>query len=123
MVDRSVMLTKSAMNQVLSLIEEEKQDDPSLEGLFLKINIKGGGCSGFQYQFSLKEHAQDLDLVFNKLDNGEHSEVSVIVDQFSMLYLQGAVVDFKEDGMGARFIINNPNATTTCSCGDSFAID
>jgi iron-sulfur cluster insertion protein len=111
------------MNQVLSLIEEEMQDDPSVEMLFLKINIKGGGCSGFQYQFSLKDQKGINDRVFNILSDGQVSKVSLIVDHFSMIYLQGAVVDFKEDGMGARFIIDNPNATTTCSCGDSFAVD
>lgn len=119
----TVALTFSAMNQVLSLIEEEMQDDPSVEMLFLKINIKGGGCSGFQYQFSLKDQKGINDRVFNILSDGQVSKVSLIVDHFSMIYLQGAVVDFKEDGMGARFIIDNPNATTTCSCGDSFAVD
>ena len=78
--------------------------------------IQGGGYSGFQYGFDFEESAASDDAVL------ERDGVTVAVDPMSFQYLMGAEVDYKEDLQGARFVINNPNATTTCGCGSSFSI-
>lgn len=118
-----VTLTQSAEHQISTLIQEEQEEDSALAQLYLRIAIQGGGCSGFQYKFSLIPDKQDNDHTFDRLDNDQSSAVSVLVDPISYLYLGGATIDYKQDAMGARFIVRNPNATTTCSCGDSFSID
>ena len=81
----------------------------------LRVAVLGGGCSGFQYEFVLDEPAAD-DLV---LEGGGQK---VVIDPESLPFLEGAVVDFKDELIGARFAIENPNATSTCGCGTSFAI-
>ena len=91
----------------------------ALEGnpaTMLRITISGGGCSGFQYGFSLDAAANDDDRVFS---NGE---ARVVVDDVSLDLLGGAVIDFVEDLSGASFQIANPNASSSCGCGTSFAI-
>ena len=118
-----VMLTVCAAEQIETLIQEERADDPLIQSLYLRIAIQGGGCSGFQYQFSLTPDVQPNDHLFEQLDTLEISPVHVLVDSISYLYLTGATIDYQEDGMGARFIVRNPNASTTCSCGDSFSIE
>ena len=118
-----IFLTLSAMQQVASLIHEELEDAPSQSHLHLRISIKGGGCSGFQYQFALTPDKKNFDQVFTHLDDQSPSTVPLVVDHISYMYLKGAKIDYLEDAMGARFVVHNPNASTTCSCGDSFAID
>lgn len=103
--------TDSAANKVRQLIEDEGNDQ-----LKLRVFITGGGCSGFQYGFTFDENQQDGDTVIEK------SGVTMLVDPMSYQYLIGATVDYKEDLSGAQFIINNPNATTTCGCGSSFSV-
>jgi len=122
-LSEAISLTKPAMLQVAGLMAEEKADDPAIKAMYLRIAVKGGGCSGFQYNFSLADKSTDKDQVFDLLSDGSKSEVLIAVDHISYMYLGGSVVDFKEDAMGARFVVNNPNASTTCSCGDSFAAD
>ncbi|HSH41698.1 MAG TPA: iron-sulfur cluster insertion protein ErpA [Arenicellales bacterium] len=102
--------TDSAAAKVRELIEEEDNSD-----LKLRVFIQGGGCSGFQYGFTFEEDQQDDDTAVDK--NG----VTLLVDPMSLQYLAGAKIDYKEDLEGARFVINNPNAATTCGCGSSFA--
>ena len=85
------------------------------DGHALRIAVEGGGCSGFQYDITLDQVAED-DLVLEK--NGE----KVVVDQVSLPFLTGAVIDFTEELIGARFTIQNPNATSSCGCGTSFAM-
>ena len=82
----------------------------------LRVYIQGGGCSGFQYGFTLEEQANDDDMVV------ETADVKLLVDPMSFQYLMGAEIDYLEDLQGARFVINNPNASTTCGCGASFAV-
>lgn len=82
----------------------------------LRVYIQGGGCSGFQYGFDFESAPQADDAVF------EQGDVKVVVDPLSLQYLMGAHIDYKEDLQGARFVINNPNASTTCGCGSSFGI-
>ena len=76
----------------------------------------GGGCSGMSYGFTFEEIQNEDDFDF------AYEEVKVVVDSMSMQYLQGATIDYKEDLMGASFVINNPQAQTTCGCGSSFSI-
>ena len=85
------------------------------QGQALRIAVEGGGCSGFQYQIELDQPAQD-DLVLE--GNGE----KVVVDSISLPYLADATIDFSEELIGARFVINNPNATASCGCGTSFSL-
>ena len=85
-------------------------------GSMLRVYIQGGGCSGFQYGFALEEQENQDDMVV------ETEGVKLLVDPMSFQYLMGAEIDYLEDLQGARFVINNPNATTTCGCGSSFGI-
>lgn len=107
----SITLSERAANKVRELISEEENTD-----LKLRVFITGGGCSGFQYGFSFDEDAADDDTAI------ERDGVTVLVDPLSYPYLAGSEVDYTEGLEGARFIVNNPNATTTCGCGASFAV-
>ena len=82
----------------------------------LRVAVLGGGCSGFQYEFALEEAPGEGDLVI------EHDGQRVLVDPESLPFLEGSVVDFKDELIGARFSVENPNATATCGCGTSFSI-
>ena len=87
----------------------------SAEGKALRVAVEGGGCSGFQYEIKLDEAGSD-DLVLE--GQGER----VVVDSVSLPFLANAVIDFSEELIGARFVIENPNATSTCGCGTSFSM-
>lgn len=105
-----VDFTDSAASKVRELIEEEENQD-----LKLRVYIQGGGCSGFQYGFTFEEEQQSDDTSIEK------GGVTLLIDPMSFQYLVGAKIDYKEDLEGARFVINNPNAATTCGCGSSFS--
>lgn len=105
-----VDFTDSAAAKVRELIQEEDNSD-----LKLRVFIQGGGCSGFQYGFTFEEDQQGDDTAVEK------DGVTLLIDPMSLQYLTGAKIDYKEDLEGARFIINNPNASTTCGCGSSFS--
>ncbi len=107
----TVGFTDAAAEKVKALIVEEKNPD-----LKLRVSVDGGGCSGFQYAFAFDEKVTDDDAVIEK--NG----AMMLVDVTSMQYLNGAEVDYLEGLEGARFIVNNPNATSTCGCGSSFSV-
>ncbi len=85
------------------------------QGQALRVAVEGGGCSGFQYEIALDKPGED-DLVLEGL--GEQ----VIVDSVSLPFLENAVIDFSEELIGARFVIENPNATSSCGCGTSFSM-
>ena len=85
------------------------------DGKALRIAVEGGGCSGFQYEIALDEPRAD-DLVL------EGAGQKVVVDQVSLPFLSNAVIDFSEELIGARFVIDNPNASSSCGCGTSFAM-
>lgn len=106
-----IEFTDSAATKVAGLIAEEGNP-----GLKLRVYITGGGCSGFQYGFTFDEEVAEDDTVIEK--NG----VTVLIDSMSIPYLSGAEIDYKEDLSGARFVIRNPNARTTCGCGSSFSV-
>ena len=82
----------------------------------LRIAVEGGGCSGFQYGFSFDEAVSEDDMVV------ERDGVTALIDAMSYQYLVGSEVDYSEGLEGSRFVVNNPNATTTCGCGASFSI-
>ncbi|MCG7497638.1 iron-sulfur cluster insertion protein ErpA [Vibrio sp. Of7-15] len=100
-----------AAARVKTLIAEE--ENPELK---LRVYITGGGCSGFQYGFTFDEKVNDGDMVI------ENDGVTLVVDPMSLQYLIGGIVDYTEGLEGARFFVNNPNATTTCGCGASFSV-
>ncbi len=99
----------SRINQLLA-----GKDNP--ESLMLRVYIQGGGCSGFQYGFQFDDNQQEDDVAV------EQEGIRIVIDMLSLQYLGGAEIDFKDDLMGARFLVNNPNASTTCGCGSSFSI-
>ncbi|GAB3281788.1 iron-sulfur cluster insertion protein ErpA [Parahaliea aestuarii] len=107
----SLNLSPRAVAKVQALVEEEENP-----GLKLRVYITGGGCSGFQYGFTFEEEAAEDDTAI------EREGVTVLVDPMSFQYLVGAEVDYSEGLEGSRFVINNPNAATTCGCGASFSI-
>jgi iron-sulfur cluster insertion protein len=110
-VELPIQFTDAAANKVLSLITDE--ENPALK---LRVYVTGGGCSGFQYGFTFDEKVNDGDLTVEK--NG----VTMVVDPMSLQYLMGGVVDYTEGLQGSRFLVQNPNATTTCGCGSSFSV-
>ncbi|NRB36063.1 MAG: iron-sulfur cluster assembly accessory protein [Rhodobacteraceae bacterium] len=87
----------------------------SAQGKALRVAVEGGGCSGFQYNIDLDEPAAD-DLVL------EGAGEKVLVDAVSLPFLADAVIDFSDELIGARFVINNPNASSSCGCGTSFSM-
>ena len=101
----------SAVKKLQSLQQEE--GNPELK---LRVSVYGGGCSGFQYTFSLDEEVKATDRTIEK------DGVMLIIDQMSYNYLAGSTVDYTEGLEGAMFVVNNPNATSTCGCGASFSI-
>ena len=106
-----LILTNSAVTRLNTLIESKANPE-----LRLRVYVQGGGCSGFQYGFQFEEAAAGDDHEY------ERDGVKVVVDPLSLQYLLGAEVDFIDDLMGTLFVVNNPNASTTCGCGASFGI-
>ena len=106
-----ITLTESAVAKLKDILAEEA--NPAAK---LRVFVQGGGCSGFQYGFTFddQQNEDDFDITCD--------DVKVVVDAMSMQYLQGSTIDFKDDLMHANFVINNPQAQTTCGCGSSFSI-
>ena len=109
--DRHIVVTENAARRIAALRTQEEAD-----GAFLRIAVSGGGCSGFQYGFTFDGQRNDDDFLF------ERDGIAVVVDDVSLGLLNGAEIDFVEDMMGASFRINNPNAASSCGCGNSFSI-
>jgi len=105
-----LIFSDSAAAKVRQLIDEEGNSE-----LKLRVFVQGGGCSGFQYGFTFDEVVNEDDTTM------ERNGVTLLIDAMSYQYLVGAEIDYKEDIEGAQFVIRNPNATTTCGCGSSFA--
>ena len=103
--------TDSAVRKLKALQEEEHNPD-----LMLRVSVYGGGCSGFQYTFSLDEEVKPVDRTVEK------DGATLVIDQSSYQYLAGSTVDYVEGLEGAMFVVNNPNASSTCGCGASFSI-
>lgn len=107
----ALILTDRAAQKVRQL-----RDGEGNQALMLRVYVTGGGCSGFSYGFTFADAANDDDARF---DNGD---VSMLIDSLSYQYLIGSEVDYLEGLEGSRFIVSNPNATTTCGCGSSFSV-
>ena len=105
-----IRFSDRAARKVRDLIEGEAND-----ALKLRVFVTGGGCSGFSYGFTFDEDVAEDDSVV------ENCGVTLVVDSMSYQYLSGAEVDYREDLHGAQFVIRNPNASSTCGCGNSFA--
>jgi iron-sulfur cluster insertion protein len=103
--------TLAAAAKVAELIIEEGNPD-----LKLRLYVTGGGCSGFSYGFAFDDVAAEDDTLITT------AGVALIVDAMSLQYVLGAKVDFEDSLEGSRFVINNPNAQTTCGCGSSFSV-
>jgi iron-sulfur cluster assembly protein len=108
-----LILTETAAREIRTIIQQQELDADKVR---LRVGVKGGGCSGFSYILDLTETQKDSDEVF------EQHGVKIIVDPKSLLYLNGTRVDFKDEIMGRGFVFTNPNATTSCGCGSSFAV-
>ncbi|WP_404369284.1 iron-sulfur cluster insertion protein ErpA [Marinobacter sp.] len=106
-----LFFSESAAAKVRELVEEEENPD-----LKLRVFVTGGGCSGFQYGFSFDDNQDDDDTAI------ENSGVTLLVDPMSYQYLIGATIVYEEGLQGSQFIVQNPNASSTCGCGSSFSI-
>ena len=107
-----VTLTDIATTKVKAFLESE---DAAASGAGLRVGVRGGGCSGFQYSLALDEQRDD-DQVF------EHEGIKVLVDPASLRYVDGSTVDYTESLMGAGFEVQNPNVVASCGCGSSFRV-
>jgi iron-sulfur cluster insertion protein len=109
--DWHVTLTESAARRIAELKASEQAPDA-----FLRLAVSGGGCSGFQYGFSFDHERHDDDRAFPK------DGVELVIDEVSLELVKGAEIDFVEDMMGAYFQVKNPNAASSCGCGNSFSV-
>ena len=107
-----IEVTETAVREIKTIVEQQE-----LEGdkVYLRLGVKGGGCSGFSYVLDLTEQQNEGDEMF------EQHGIKVVCDPKSYLYLNGTTVDFKDEVMGRGFVFNNPNATSSCGCGSSFS--
>lgn len=110
-MNTTMTLTENAVKKVRKLQQQENN-----QSLMLRVYVTGGGCSGFSYNFDFAEELDEDDASF------DHDGVALVVDSLSYQYLAGSTIDYNEGLEGSRFIVNNPNATTTCGCGSSFSI-
>lgn len=102
-----ITITQTAQSKIADILAEE--GNPKLK---VRAFVQGGGCSGFQYGFTLDEEQNDDDFEID----------GVLIDSMSMQYMNGATIDYKDEVYGSQFIIQNPNAQTTCGCGSSFSV-
>ncbi|HEX3756645.1 MAG TPA: iron-sulfur cluster insertion protein ErpA [Rhizomicrobium sp.] len=105
-----VTISPRAARRIAAILAGEKQP------FMLRLAVTGGGCSGFQYNFALDETRMDDDLVV------ERDGATVLIDPVSLDFLAGAEIDFTDDMIGQAFKVNNPNASSSCGCGTSFAV-
>lgn len=110
MTDKSVTISDAAARRIASILTA------SPEKRALRVSVEGGGCSGFSYKFDLVEDQQDDDLVL------ERDNAKVLIDQLSLVYMDGSEIDFVDNLLGQSFQIKNPNAVASCGCGTSFSI-
>ncbi len=107
-----VTLTESAAEQILGLLEREGKPEAAL-----RVFVSGGGCSGLNYGMAIDESIEEGDTVYSSFG------VRIVVDQLSLPHIKGASVDYVDDVMGGGFKIDNPNATRSCGCGNSFGTE
>ncbi len=104
-------VTESAAKRIAWVLSQEEH-----KGLMLRIAVSGGGCSGFQYNFTFDDTKGDTDLLIQR------DGASVLIDETSLELLNGSEIDYVEDMIGASFQIKNPQAKSTCGCGNSFSV-
>ncbi len=110
MSEQQFSVSEKAAKRINEIIASEEKNT------MLRISVSGGGCSGFQYHFDLTNERNDDDIVVEK------DGATVVIDTMSLMYMENSQIDFVDDLIGASFQINNPNATSGCGCGTSFAL-
>ena len=103
---KEIKFTDRALKQIKKITTENESKK------YFRISVKGGGCSGFKYNFSFDNNVDKDDILFEK----------VIIDKASLEIISGSVIDFKKEMIGESFIINNPKASASCGCGLSFSV-
>ena len=103
---KKIEFTNRALNQIKKIINSDQSKK------FFRITVKGGGCSGFKYDFSFDDKVNNEDVVFD----------NTVIDKESLNIINGSVIDFKKEMIGESFVINNPKATASCGCGLSFSV-
>ena len=110
--EKMIGITEKALSQIKTILNNSEKDDLQSG---IRLGVIGGGCSGLNYKIEIGQ--------FKEKDNIlEFDEVKVFVDPKSSIYLKGTILDFKDGLQGKGFVFNNPNATNTCGCGESFAV-
>jgi iron-sulfur cluster assembly accessory protein len=109
-VPQTVSLSDAAARRIASILAEDAGKSA------LRVSVEGGGCSGFSYKFDLVDSQEEDDLVLEK------GEARVLIDQISLVYMDGSEIDFVDNLLGQSFQIKNPNAVASCGCGTSFSI-
>lgn len=107
-----ITITERAKNKALELMQKENRPTNT----FIRVSVEGGGCSGLTYKLSFDNQLKENDKVF------ENNGIKIVVDKKSFLYLVGTELDYTDGLNGKGFVFNNPNASRTCGCGESFAV-
>tara|TARA_B100001057_G_scaffold462317_1_gene515146 strand:+ start:769 stop:1086 length:318 start_codon:yes stop_codon:yes gene_type:complete len=105
-MEKKLDFTESAKKQIIKITQSEN------EKKYFRIEVKGGGCSGFKYSFSFDNQIKENDVLFEK----------TVIDQMSLDIISGSTIDFKKELIGETFVINNPKASASCGCGLSFSV-
>ena len=103
---KKIEFTNRALDQIKKIINSDQSKN------FFRITVKGGGCSGFKYDFSFDDKVNSEDVVFD----------NTVIDKESLDIINGSVIDFKKEMIGESFVIDNPKATSSCGCGLSFSV-
>ena len=111
LVETNILVSDRAANRIRDLLNNE-----TITNQVFRVSVLGGGCSGFQYDFSFDTKENSNDIVIDKLG------IKVVIDKISSTYLSGSEIDFLDDVMGSMFVVKNPNATASCGCGTSFSL-
>jgi iron-sulfur cluster assembly protein len=112
-IDNAIFVSDKAREKVQSLMKEAGKDGPDY---FLRVSVVGGGCSGLSYKMDFDNTSKPNDQVF------EHNGLKIVTDMKSLLYLLNTTLEFSDGLNGKGFVFNNPNASRTCACGESFAV-
>ena len=105
----NLLVTNNAAKKIIELSKKKEKK-------MLRISVTGGGCQGFQYNLDMENKSKDKDIIIKKRD------AVIVIDKISLNLIKGSEIDFVEDLIGARFKVNNPKATSSCSCGTSFSL-
>ena len=109
-INQKFSVSKNAALRIQYLLEQEEKN------CFFRLKVNGGGCSGFQYDFSFDKNRNEDDLMF------KYHNTEILIDEMSLTFLDGSTLDFIDDLSGSFFQVNNPNASSSCGCGTSFSI-